>query len=44
MMRGVVVAGFMEFPADVCEAGNGGDRELGMAGDECLIGAQAVAL
>ena len=40
----VIVAGFMKFPADMGEAGDGGDCELGMPLDEGLIGAQAVAL
>ncbi len=40
----VIVAGSMEVPADVDEAGDGDDVQLGVARDEGLIGAQAVAL
>jgi len=40
----VVIAGFVKLPPDVGEAGDGDDFQMGMAGDECLIGAQAVAL
>jgi len=40
----VVIACFVKFTPDVGEAGDGDDFQMGMAGDEGLIDAQAVAL
>lgn len=40
----VIVAGVEKLAPDVGEAGDGDDFQVGMAGDEGLIGAQAVAL
>jgi hypothetical protein len=40
----VVLSGLVERPADVGEAGDGGDLQFRMALDEGLVGAQAVAL